>query len=122
MPSYNMLFPSPTSNRGSPFLAANQPAQIPAENWFVFDQEAGTEKLWLVWSSRSVAEMEAVKGWANPSDRGAISDPGQIKAVHEFLAKHADPGHEVAKDYEKRQTNVRGRGDVLVHLIRLEHQ
>ena len=32
----------------------------------------GAEKIWLVWSSRSLAVMEAVKQWANPKDQGEI--------------------------------------------------
>jgi len=123
LPSYVLLFPSPTSNQSSARLTANQQITIPElGDGFVFDREQGTEKLWLLWSSAPLPEMESVKGVANPKERGAITDPAQVRAARDWLAKNNQPAQiAIEKDERNKQTNVKGRGETLVHLIRLEH-
>lgn len=71
-----MLFPSSTANDGLSYLAENQRVEIPQQSWFQFDAEQGTEKLWLVFSANAVPQLEAVKQFANPKDRGLINDAG----------------------------------------------
>jgi hypothetical protein len=119
--SFNLLFPSPTANGGESLVTASTPVQVPAQSWFAFDDMAGTEKLWLVWSKDSVPELEAVKGVANAKDRGAITVPEQLGAVRAFLARSAASTPELERNAETKETVVRGRGDALVHLLRLEH-
>ena len=116
-----MLFPSTTANGGSALISAKQEIPIPEHSWFAFDQEQGTERVWLVWSAHGVAELEAVKRLANPKDKGVISNPGQIKALEEFLTKYSASKLMVEKDEVNRQTILKGKSDVLVDLIRLEH-
>jgi class 3 adenylate cyclase len=123
-PDYNTLFPSPSANGGASLLAAGQQLQIPGPNesarGFVLDQEEGAEKVWLIWSAQSVAELEALKRWANPKDKGEIKDPTQISAVQAFLAKAGAAKPAVEKD--EQQTTIKGESEVLVHLIKLEHR
>ncbi|MGH9766147.1 MAG: serine/threonine-protein kinase [Blastocatellia bacterium] len=123
LPSYVLLFPSPTANQGSAQLTANQQIAIPERgDGFFFDREQGMEKLWLVWSASRAPEMESVKEVANPKDRGAITDPARIRAVRDWLAKIGQPAQlAVEKDEQNKQTNIKGRGETLVHQIRLEH-
>ncbi|MGH9799495.1 MAG: serine/threonine protein kinase, partial [Blastocatellia bacterium] len=126
LPDYNTLFPSPTSNNGKAELAANQQIKIPQlGDGFVFDKDQGTEKLWLIWSSNSLPELEAVKSLANPTDKGHISDAAKIRSIRDLIARHhsspATPAT-VAKDEANKITRVSGSGDVVVHLIKLEHQ
>jgi serine/threonine protein kinase len=123
LPSYVLLFPSPTANRGSAQLTDNQQIAIPEHgDGFVFDREQGTEKLWLIWSAAPAPEIESVKGVANPTNRGAITDPAQVRAVRDWLAKNNQPAQiAIEKDERNKQTNVKGSGETLVHQIRLEH-
>lgn len=123
LPSYVLLFPSPTANQGSAQLTANQQIAIPERgDGFVFDSEQGTEKLWLVWSASRVPEVEIVKDVANPKDRGAITGPERVRALRDWLAKNNQPSQlALEKDEQNKQTNVKGRGETLVHQIRLEH-
>jgi len=123
LPSYVLLFPSPTANQGLAELAAGRQIAIPERgDGFFFDREQGTEKLWLVWSSSPAPEMESVRSLVNPKDRGAISDPAQIRAVRDWLAKNIQPAQlAVEKDERNKQTIIKGRGETLVHQIRLEH-
>jgi len=120
-PTFNVLFPSETANNGSALLRENQQIQIPQQSWFQFDGQRGMEKIWLVWAERDVPEMEAVKGFVNPKDRGSISSPGLRTAVNEFLKAHSTPGVSVERDEETKDTLVRANGDILVHVIKLEH-
>lgn len=124
LPDYNTLFPSPTANNGSSLLAMGKQITIPeAENKAIFfDEQQGTEKLWLVWSAKSLPELEALKSLINPQDRSEIKNPIQIQSVRDLLAQSRtsqSPAIEV--DDANTQTNIKGAGDVIVHLVRLSH-
>ena len=123
LPSYVLLFPSPTANQGSALLTANQQITIPERsNGFFFDKERGVEKVWLVWSASRVPELENVKTVTNPKDHGSITDPAQIRAVRDWLAKNNQPAQlAVETDEQNKQINIKGRGDTLVRQIKLEH-
>ena len=116
--TYNMLFPAPSNNSGSPYVAANQKIET---GWMVFDENQGTEKFWMIWAADAVPELEAVKGVVNPTDKGEIKDVGQSKAVREFLKKHSSTAPVAEKDKNKKQTNVKAKSNVLVHHVELEH-
>jgi serine/threonine protein kinase len=118
-PEYVILFPSPTANNGSAFLAKEQLVRIPEETWIRFDADQGVEKLWFVFAEAPITELEAVKKFANQTDDGLINDVDQRKAVQSFLSSHATPAPKHEK--EEKQTVVKSPGKVLVYAIRLEH-
>ncbi len=119
---FNVLFPSSTSNNGSTQLSANQTVQIPERgDGFIFDAEEGTEKLWLIWSANAVADLEALKKWANAQDKGEIKDAAQVSSLRDFLSKNSAAKPDIDKDEVKKQTTIKGKGDLLVKLINLEH-
>jgi hypothetical protein len=120
-PTFNVMFPSTTANHESALLTENQQIQIPEQTWFKFDEQQGTEKIWLVWAVNEVPQLEAVKAFANPRDRGVISSPGLRTAVNQFLKAHATPGPAVERDDDKKETIVKTNGEILVHVIKLEH-
>ncbi|HWQ31894.1 MAG TPA: serine/threonine-protein kinase [Blastocatellia bacterium] len=115
--TFNYLFPTPASNDGSAQLAAGQRIQT---RQYVFDENKGTEKFWLIWAAQPVSELEALKGLVNPRDKGIISNQAQINALRAWLGQH--PAAQSTTDEASKQTTVKGSGDVLVKLIRLEHQ
>jgi serine/threonine protein kinase len=125
LPDFVVMFPNAD---GSAQVAANQPIQIPSPSgkpeldWIVFDEEVGMEKVWLIWSERSVPELDAVKSWANPRDKGVIGDPSQIRAVAQYLAAQAATKPEVEKNEASRQTALKGKSAVLVSVVKLEHR
>jgi hypothetical protein len=115
---YTVLYPTV----GDAHLDAGQRVQLPSgKDYFFFTGEPGTEKIWVVWSEQPVAEMEALKQFANPTDQGEVGDPAQVTNLREFFAAHASPPAEVAEDKANKQTTVRAAGDMLVHLAELEH-
>ena len=120
--SFNILFPSPTANRGSAQLAAGQSIRVPEiGEGFEFDEEQGAEKLWLIWAAAPVPELEAVKGWANPQDLGEIKDAARIAALRDFLNRASSAKPDVERDETNKQTTVKAKGDVLVRLVNLQH-
>lgn len=116
--TYNVLFPAPSNNDGSPFLKAAQDMQT---GWMVFDDNQGTEKFWMIWSAEPVSELEAVKDAVNPDDKGEVKDAAEKDALKKFLALHSKTAPHVEKDKANKQTNLKAQGTVLVHQLELEH-
>ncbi len=115
---YVLLFPIPSHHNGSALLVANERFQT---DWYVFDDQPGTEQFRLVWAAQPVPELEAVRKVVNATAKGRISDPAQARAVRAFLQQHLSSPIESTKDPQNKQTNVRGPGAVLVTLVELEH-
>ena len=126
--NYVVLFPDSNTSNWSAAISANHPVQIPQpseapdDDWIQWDKERGTEKLWLVWAEHSVPEFEAIKHLANPTEAGAISHPDQIIPIAQYLARHYSNKPEVVKDEEQKQITFKAKGEVLVALVRIEHQ
>jgi serine/threonine protein kinase len=116
--SYHVLFPESETNNASPRVTANQKLQTA---WMRFDDNQGTEKFWIVWATSPVKELEAVTEVVNDRDLGEIKDSVRAKAVRDFLGAHASPKPEVTKDSAKKESVVKGKGDVLLNAIELEH-
>jgi serine/threonine protein kinase len=125
LPDFVVMFPN---LGGSAQVAANQPIHIPTPSgnpetdWFEFNEEAGVEKIWLIWSERSVGEMEAIKGLANPKDQGLVSDPSQIRRVAQYLKELATIEAEVERNETGQRMKLKGKGEVLAGVVRLEHR
>lgn len=119
--SFVILFPSSTTNNGLSLLGAGKQIQIPERSWLQFDAEQGVERIWLVWSSDSIPTLEALKGFANPRDRGLIGDPDLNNAVRDFLQAHQSPRPALERDGDKKEVVIKATGAILVHLLKLEH-
>jgi serine/threonine protein kinase len=127
-PNFNILFPELENGGASPEIRAGQIIQVPPpgrnrqDNWLVFDDEEGVENIWLVWSERVVPELEAVKGWANPKDQGAISDLTQRVSVFRYLTPFSATKPEAERDEAGKQMKLKGKGETLVWAMKLEHR
>jgi len=125
LPDFVVMFPNAG---GSAQVEADRTIQIPTPSgnpetdWFMFNEEAGEEKIWLIWSERSVEEMEAIKGLANPEDKGLVGDPDQIGRVAQYLKALATAEAEVERDEASGITKLKGKGEVLASVIRLKHR
>ena len=112
--TFNLLYPTPGR---SPQLQANTTARIPAEpNWIEFDTAAGVEKLYLVWAAKPVPQLEQARANA-PIEHNTYVIGDQSR----FLAAHLIAKSQVDKNEDAKLTTLRAKGDVLAHLIRLEH-
>jgi hypothetical protein len=120
--SYNILFPTPTTNQNLSKVSAGAIIRIPAHNdGFILDKEEGSEKIWLIWAVREAPELEPLKKWANAKDAGEIKDPVQIESLRAFLTEHSAAKPQFSRDEKSKQTMVKMTGDILVKLIELEH-
>jgi serine/threonine protein kinase len=115
------LFPSTLTNEGSGRLTQNQTIQIPGKDWFVFDAEEGTEKVWVVFSPKEVAELEPLKSVANAEKRGVVDDPSMVQSLNTFFKSHPPDKTEFKRDLENHQTLLKAKTDPLVYLLLLEH-
>jgi hypothetical protein len=120
-PEYVVLFPAPTSNKGSALLHENVNLQIPENSWFRLDNEKGTEKVWLIYAANELSDLEPVREFANPKTRGLIDNASVRDKVAAFLKSHAENKPVVEQSDEKKETTLRSRGDVLVYPLALEH-
>jgi hypothetical protein len=116
-PGFVVVFPSPTANNGSSFVPSDQVVQIPEESWLKFDEEQGTEKLWLVFSENIVPELEGLQRFTNP--QRLITDSARNSVIQNFLSTHSTP----QPAYEKgdKQTTLKSSSKLLVYPIKLEH-
>ncbi len=121
LPSFNIIFPGAGE---STLLEANREIRIPDEDqhWLAFDEQQGTEKLWMIWTAEKVPELEAATRFATAQHQGVIEDPVLRQSIRALLEKHHAKPPVAARDEAKKQTTVRGRGAVLVRLMKLEHQ
>jgi serine/threonine protein kinase len=120
--SFNILFPSPTTNNGASRLTAAQQIAVPGNGgWFKLVKDEGTEKLWIIWTGSRIESLEALKKWANARDLGEIKDPAQVAEVKNLLASQAGNPPAAEKDEAQKQTTLVLRGDLLVKMIALEH-
>lgn len=118
-PEYNVVFPTPTANKGSSLLPASQMVQIPEKTWLQFDRQQGVEKLWLIFSAEAVTELEQVKQFASEQTRGLITDPAQNKSIKNFLDSHSTTKPEIEKG--ESLTTIKSPGHLLVYALKLEH-
>ena len=120
LPQYVSLFPTSTMNEGRALLAAGGEVRIPQRGAFILDAEQGTEKLWVVWSREPVARLEAI-GLDDEANLGEVRDGDMRRELAAYFDAW-DP-EQVSRERleDVKQTVLESAGEVLVHLIRLEH-
>ena len=118
----NALYPSAATKDGTAFVSADEELHVPEAGPFVFDRQKGMEKLWLVWSKESLPEFEALRKWVNSKDHGAIGDPVQLQSIKSFLTQHAALQAKMEQDEQTPVTTLTVKGNILAHLIKLEHE
>jgi hypothetical protein len=110
---YNLIAATP--------LESGTETQVPEKSWFQFDAEKGAERLWIVWSTRRVHELDSSTPFMNPTDKGTIRDASISRALGAFLTSHAEPRPAVEQDDRAQQTRLRADRDPVVYLLTLEH-
>jgi len=116
--SFTILYPTPLMNDGSASVGADQKVQT---NWNTFTGKAGTENLWIAWSTASVPELEFGKEEAF-KHKGVLTGQS-LDTVKAFLTKkqeESDPKINRGKD--RGPTTVRGTGDVVVKMVKFQHR
>jgi hypothetical protein len=68
-----------------------------------------------------VPTLEAVKGFANERDRGVVKSLELTAAVRDFITAHSDPPSVAERVGGQKEVVIKSDGDILAHLLRLEH-
>jgi hypothetical protein len=110
---YNLIAATP--------LEAGRETQIPEKSWFQFDAETGAERLWIVWSTRPVPELDSSTPFMNPNDKGTIRDAMISRAVGAFLTSQTRVQPALETDDRTQQTRLRTDRDPFAYLMTLEH-
>ena len=119
-PEFFLLFPSPGASSTVSAVTATKEA---VTSQIIFDEQANTENLWLVWSASQVQILEATFAqWGNLQSEGIVMDPVTNQALSKFLQDGAKIKPTLEKDPQFDQTIVRARGDQIVVCLRLVHQ
>ena len=118
---YNVLFPLPENDRLDSRVAANETKRAGPYN---FVDQTGVEKLWIIWSSQPVADLDSMFQDAvrNKNNPGVIVDPDQINKLQVYLKKYDAQRPEVIPDKARKLTLVKGRGEMIVNLVELSHE
>ncbi len=114
-----LIYPTPARNNGS---AAVRPRQSVETGWNVFRGQPGTEQFRLVWSVAPVPELEAAREAAFQTENGSLTNANLVRTVKEFLMNNDRQKLEVVKNTARRETVVKGYGDLLISLLELEHR
>lgn len=125
LPAYNFLFPDPKLTPDNvPSLTSIKSLIIPSDRsdaWFTVDSEQGTEIFWLIWSEKSIPELEAAKKWLTPQFGGEIQNASEVAAIQQFINKNY-PANKPVAEKDDNQTHLKGGKDgVLVFPVRLAH-
>lgn len=113
----SILYPEPSEDAN--MIKPNQSTQT---DWYVFDQNSGTEKLWVIWSANAVPELEKVRRFLNAKDRGLISESADARAIRDFLPAHSSTKPQIQRDTEKQLIIAKAKGDVLTSSLELMHR
>ncbi len=115
---YNVLYPTPKTNDGSPKINAGK---ISESGQNTFSGTAGTEIVWLIWTEKENNDLESARssGFANG---GRVSDPTAVSKLKGFIETNGAKSAPGTKDSEKQLTVVKGTGETVLHRVALEHR
>lgn len=114
---YNILYPIPAGGKINPNLVADQTAQTA---WLQFMDESSDEKFWIIWSTKSLPDVNAIFGTA-AENNGVISNADQVKRIKSYIDRYDPSKLNIEMDKAKQQTSVKGHGEILVTLLELKH-
>jgi hypothetical protein len=117
-PVYNILYPTPKTNNGSAKVNAKEKIET---NNNTFRGARGTEIVWLIWTAEKRDDLESARQSAFDA-QGTLKDEANVKKLRDYLDKYGGEKNEVQKDSKSQQTIVKGKGNVIVQRIELEHR
>ena len=112
---YNILFPLPGVGQSDPNLEANKTFKT---DWARFVDQTGVEQIWIIWSAQPIGELDEIFKHASLTS-GVITNSDEIAKLQAYLKLS---NSDVIHDKEKKQTFVKGTGDILVNLVELTHE
>ena len=120
--NWHVLFPTPANNQLSAQVILGQ--KIETKEYQFTNRsgaEKGTEKIWIVWAAAPVQSLDEIVKQSVGTDL-TVSDSAQKAALSRFISEHGTPAPDVAPDKEQSRTTLKGRSDISVYLLELEHK
>jgi serine/threonine protein kinase len=115
---YHVLFPL-SKGRLDPKVAADQTAQSQRN---IFDDNTGVEKLWIIWSTQPLPDLDGIFEDAVRNSGGVITKAEQLAQVDVYLKRYNSAPPEVVPDKSTKRTSLKGQGDILVNRVELSHE
>jgi hypothetical protein len=84
-------------------------------------EEKGAEKIWIVWASEPIKSLDEIVKKSVQTDL-TVSDSSEKEVLSRFMADHGTPAPEFSLDKDQTQVTLKGRGEILVYLLELEHK
>ncbi|MBL8151426.1 MAG: protein kinase [Blastocatellia bacterium] len=108
----NILFPAPHLNKGSSLIATSE-IELPNE-WYVFDQEVGAERLLFVLSKSSVDTIERLR-----TTEPAQEKSQKVEMLKQWIEKHQTS---IVTEELDDKTILKAKTDPLIARITLQHR
>lgn len=117
---FSILYPIPLAGKDN---ALSQKEELVQTDWNEFEGKVGIEKFWLIWTAEKNNVLEDARENAF-SQKGEVTDKNRKASLRQFLNEESKQNinAELEKNGEKRRTIITGRGDIIVHLLELEHR
>ncbi len=113
---YDILFPLPGVGKSNPNISANQAFK---SNWARFVDKKGVERILIIWSTKPIDELDSIFAHAAKFTNGVITSPEEIAKVQKYRDSQNTT---VIPDKDKKQTLVKGAGEILVSVVELTHE
>lgn len=120
--NWHVLFPTRENNQLDAQIMSGQ--KIETKEYEFTNQsgaEKGAEKLWIVWASEPIKSLDEIVKQSVKTDL-TVSDPSQKGVLNRFMTEHGTTPPEVSPDKDQSQTTLKGRSEILVYLLELEHK
>jgi serine/threonine protein kinase len=112
---YNILYPIPVDGKTNPNVEANQTAQT---IWLQFMNASSGEKIWIIWSTNSLPDLNATFGSA-AENNGVVTNAADIKLIKTYIEQYSHSKPTVEIDKSRQLTSIKGNGEILVALLEL---
>lgn len=116
----NILYPTHVSGNGNPELAADIEKRV-NENPLGFRNGGGVIDLWIIWADKRIEKLDAIVK-SSYQTQLKVMDPSQQAAWQDFKQQYSNLKTEVVEDAANRRLILKGQGEVLVAIRKLEYQ
>ncbi|MFY9227341.1 MAG: protein kinase [Blastocatellia bacterium] len=116
---YAMLFPTPSAKPDSSKIVSSQEVTT---GEIVFQGQAGTEKVWIIWSATEIKKLEeAFVKWGNKEFQGEIKDPTYVSSIKKLIDSTSSQKLAVEKDDDNDYVRLKSSQNVIAYLLKLKH-
>jgi tRNA A-37 threonylcarbamoyl transferase component Bud32 len=116
----NTLFPTPKSGGGVARLAKGRIGPVTGAP-LKFRGPSGIIYLWVIWAERPVPLLDEIV-LKSYNTGGRVSDAEDQTKLRTFIAQHREPKPEVITDDQRFRVTLRGWGEIMVDVRKLEYQ